>query len=81
MDNSSGRRQRPPGIHGGRPAIRATLYMAALGAGRFNRALAAFRDRLRNAGKKLKVAIVAIMRKPLVLANALLRDSRTYTPA
>jgi transposase len=81
LDNSSGKRQGPRRIHGGRPAIRATLYMAALGAGRFNAPLAAFRDRLRNAGKKPKVAIVAVMRKLLVLANALLRDSRTYAPA
>lgn len=81
IDNSSGRRQGPRSIHGGRPAIRATLYMAALTAGRFNTALAAFRDRLRNAGKKPKVAIVAVMRKLLVLANALLRDNRPYKPA
>lgn len=78
MDNSSGKRHRPRSIYGGRPAIRATLYMAALVAGRFNAPLAAFRDRLRNAGKKPKVAIVAVMRKLLVLANALLRDNRAY---
>lgn len=81
MDNSSGRREGPRSIHGGRPAIRATLYMAALVAGRFNPALAAFRDRLRNTGKKPKVAIVAVMRKLIVLANALLRDNRPYNPA
>jgi len=81
MDNSSGRRQGPRSIYGGRPAIRATLYMAALVAGRFNAPLAAFRDRLRQAGKKPKVAIVAVMRKLLVLANALLRDNRTYESA
>jgi len=81
MDNSSGRRQGPRSIYGGRPAIRATLYMAALAAGRFNAPLAAFRDRLRQAGKKPKVAIVAVMRKLLVLANALLRDNRSYTAA
>jgi transposase len=81
MDNSSGRRQGPRSIYGGRPAIRATLYMAALVAGRFNAPLAAFRDRLRQAGKKPKVAIVAVMRKLLVLANALLRDNRTYATA
>lgn len=81
MDNSSGRRQGPRSIYGGRPAIRATLYMAALVAGRFNAPLAAFRDRLRQAGKKPKVATVAVMRKLLVLANALLRDNRPYAPA
>lgn len=78
MDNSSGKRHGPRSIYGGRPAIRATLYMAALTAGRFNDTLAAFRDRLRKAGKKPKVAIVAVMRKLLVLANALMRDNRTF---
>jgi transposase len=81
IDNSSGRRHGPRSIYGGRPAIRTTLYMAALVAGRFNAPLAAFRDRLRQAGKKPKVAIVAVMRKLLVLANALLRDGRPYAPA
>lgn len=81
MDNSSGRRQGPRSIYGGRPAIRATLYMAALVASRFNAPLAAFRDRLRGAGKKPKVAIVAVMRKLLVLANALIRDNRPYRAA
>jgi transposase len=81
MDNSSGTRHGPKAVYGGRPAIRATLYMAALTAARFNQSLAAFRDRLRNAGKQPKVAIVAVMRKLLVLANALLRDNRPYTPA
>ena len=32
------------------------------------------------AGKPPKVALVAIMRKLLILANALLRDRRTLTP-
>jgi transposase len=81
MDNSSGKRHGPRSIYGGRPAIRATLYMAALVAGQHNQGLAAFRERLRNAGKKPKVAIVAVMRKLLVLANALLRDNREFRPA
>lgn len=81
MDNSSGRHHGPRSIYGGRPAIRATLYMAALVAGRFNAPLAAFRDRLRGAAKKPKLAIVAVMRKLLVLANALLRDDRAYATA
>jgi transposase len=81
MDNSSGKRHGPRTIYGGRPAIRATLYMAALVAARFNKPLTAFKDRLRNAGKPPKVAIVAVMRKLLVLANAILRDNRPYQPA
>ena len=78
LDNDSGRRKGARGIYGGRPAVRAVLYMAALVAGRHNPVLAAFKTRLIQAGKKQKVAIVAVMRKLLVLANALLRDNRPY---
>ena len=78
LDNDSGRRKGARGIYGGRPAVRAVLYMAALVAGRHNPVLAAFKTRLIQAGKKQKGAIVAVMRKLLVLANALLRDNRPY---
>lgn len=81
MDNRSGKRDSPKTIYGGRPTIRSTLYMAALIAARHNPPLATFRQRLRTAGKKPKVAVVAVMRKLLVLANALLRDNRPYAPA
>ena len=80
-DNDSGKRRGPRSIYGGRPEIRTILYMAALTAARRNPGLAAFRDRLIKAGKKPKVAIVAVMRKLVVLANALLRDNRTFAPA
>lgn len=81
IDNDSGKRRGPRSIYGGRPAIRNTLYMAALVAGQHNKPLAEFRTRLLKAGKKPKVAIVAVMRKLIVLANALLRDNRAYKPA
>lgn len=78
MDNESGRRKGPRSIYGGRPAVRSVLYMAALVASRFNQSLATFYKRLRTNGKKPKVALVAIMRKLVVLANALIRDNRIY---
>jgi transposase len=81
FDNSSGQRNGRRSIYGGRPAIRCVLYMAATIAARHNPPLAAFSSRLRAAGKKPKVAIVAVMRKLLVLANALIRDNRPYAPA
>ncbi|MCZ8178775.1 MAG: IS110 family transposase, partial [Rhizobium sp.] len=37
-------------------------------------------DRLKAAGKPTKVAITAIMRKLIVLANALLKNNRKWTP-
>jgi len=53
------------------------LYMAAVVAVRWNRSLAAFYGRLREMGKPFKVAITAAMRKLLLLANTLLKKSRT----
>jgi transposase len=64
-------------IWGGRAAVRATLYMAALVASRRNPTIRAFYERLRTAGKPAKVALVACMRKLLVLCNSVLR---TTTP-
>jgi transposase len=54
--------------------------MPALVAIRFNAPLKATYLALRKAGKPAKVAIVAVMRKLLVLANALLRDNRMWSP-
>ena len=81
IDNDSGKRRGPRSTYGGRATVRTTLYMAALVAGQRNKPLAEFRARLLAAGKKPKVAIVAVMRKLIVLANALLRDNRPYRPA
>ena len=67
-------------IRGGRAPLRQALYMPALVAVRFDAAMKAKYDALRAAGKPPKVALVAIMRKLLILANALLRDGRTWTP-
>jgi transposase len=80
FDDQSGKRQGLRFIQGGRPAIRAALFMAALTAGVHNPALKIFRDRLRAAGKKPKVAIVAVMRKMIVTLNAMLRDSQIWLP-
>ena len=81
MDNSSGRRNGPRSIRGGRPALPAVLEMAAQAAARTGAHFAAFKQRLRHAGKKPKVAITAVMRKLIVLANALIRDNKTFSPA
>ena len=68
-------------IRGGRANVRQALYMPALVAMRFNQDLKANYDRLKAAGKPSKKAITAIMRKLIVLANALIRDGRKWTPA
>jgi transposase len=65
-------------IRGGRASVRRALYMPALVAMRFNPDLKAKYDHLIAAGKPAKKAITAIMRKLVVLANALLRDGRKW---
>lgn len=67
-------------IRGGRADVRQALYMPALVACRFNVDLKAKYQALKATGKPPKVAITAVMRKLLVLANALLRDRRTWSP-
>ena len=60
-------------VWGGRAQIRATLYMAALVASRFNPVIRAFYQRLCAAGKAKKVALTACMRKLLIILNAMLK--------
>jgi hypothetical protein len=54
--------------------------MPALVATRFNPDLKRVYNRLVDQGKHAKVAITAIMRKLIILANALLRDDRPWSP-
>lgn len=66
-------------IRGGRANVRQALYMPALVAMRFNPDLKTKYEQLKAVGKASKVAITAVMRKLIVLANALLRDRRKWT--
>jgi transposase len=67
-------------IRGGRAHLRTPLYMAALAAARCNPELAAFYKRLRHNGKAAKLALTAVMRKLVVLANTLVREDRLWQP-
>lgn len=68
-------------VWGGRARVRTALYMAALVATRHNPVLKAFYNRLRAAGKPAKVALIAVMHKLLIIANAILRDGRPWDQA
>ncbi len=68
-------------IKGGRAALRATLFMTALAASRCNPDIRAFYQRLIGAGKPPKVALTAVMRKLLILANTLIRENREWAPS
>jgi transposase len=65
-------------ILGGRAVVRSVLYLASHSAKRGNGMLQAFSDRLKSAGKAPKVIRVAIARKLLIIANAVLRDNRPW---
>jgi transposase len=65
-------------IGGGRAGLRTMLYMPALVATRYNHQLGKTYRTLCDAGKPAKVAITAVMRKLLVLANALIREDRKW---
>jgi len=68
-------------ISGGRPIVRAALFMGALVASRHNPVLKAFRDKLVDAGKPKMVALIATARKLLVILNAIIRDNKPWQPA
>jgi transposase len=67
-------------IWGGRAPVRATLYMSALVAVRYNPVLKAFYNRLRAAGKAAKVALTACMRKLLTILNAIVKHHTPWQP-
>ena len=67
-------------IQGGRSRVRRQLYMPALASICYNPDLRAKHRQLVAQGKPGKVAVVAVMRKLLVLANALLGQDRTWSP-
>lgn len=66
-------------ITGGRKHVRDALYMPALVACRHNPDMAAKYQNLIAAGKPAKVAMTAIMRKLIVLANTLVKANRKWT--
>jgi transposase len=78
LNNDSGQYKGQRHVWGGRAVVRAVLYMATLAAIRCNPSIKAFYQRLRAAGKKPKVAIVACMRKLLTILNAMLKSKTPW---
>ena len=80
-DDDSGERQGERRINGGRREIRDLLYMATLAAAsRHNPVVKAYYQRLRAKGKKAKVALVACMRKLIVILNTMLARGQMWNP-
>lgn len=65
---------------GGRAHVRAGLYMATLVATRYNHTIQAFYQRLLQAGKPKKLALVAAMRKLLTILNAMVQHHTPWAP-
>lgn len=76
----SGRSRGQRHIWGGRADVRGVLYMATLAAIRCNPVIAACYARMRAAGKLKKVALVACMRKLLVILNAMVAHGTLWQP-
>ena len=68
----------PRRTYAGRGAVRRTLYMAALVCTRHNPKLKAFYQRLLARGKQKKVAIIAVMRKLLVILNTMIKNREMW---
>jgi transposase len=80
LTQDSGRHRGKRRVWGGRAAVRAALYMAAVTATRCNPTIRALYRRLHEqVGKPAKVALVACMRKLLTMANAILRDGLPWS--
>lgn len=71
----SGQSKQHQRMCGGRDGIRPTLFMAALSAARRHPTLSVFHQRLLAAGKPKRLALAAVARKIVVIANALIRDA------
>lgn len=78
MNRESGRQKGKRMIAGGRAVVRRMLYLASHAARQGNALLRAFAERLRAAGKPPKVIRIALARKLLILANAVLRENRPF---
>lgn len=78
FNRDSGRVRGKRYIFGGRAAVRAVLYMAALSASRWNPVIRDFYDRLKASGKATKVALTACMRRLLTILNAMIKTEQKW---
>lgn len=76
----SGKRRGTSHIEAGRGALRRSLYLAAFAAKLHNPWAKAIYQRLRQAGKAAKVALIALARRILTVLNAMLREQTPWKP-
>jgi len=80
LNCDSGQRRGQRATKGGRADVRRTLYMAALAATRHNDRISEFYHRLLDRGKAKKKALVASMRKLLVILNTMVKNGTAWNP-
>ena len=78
INHDSGQHKGKRRIQGGRATVRTGLYMATLVATQYNPVIRGFYQRFLEKGKLKKVALVACMRKLLVILNAMMRDRKPW---
>lgn len=74
----SGKKQGYRAISRGRFFVRRALYMAAMVAIRFNPRMSQIYKKLMANGKKHKVAMVAVMRKMIIMMNAMVKNNTAW---
>lgn len=79
--HKSGTLVAPARIHGGRAAVRSILYMAAVAASTHNPVLRPFYERLIAKGKPAKLALIAVLRRLVVFANAVIKSGQPWRGA
>jgi transposase len=80
-DDDSGNRRGERHIKGGRRWVRNAVYMPCVGAATLsNPVLKAYYDRLIAKGKKPKVALIACMRKLIVILNTMIAKRQKWDP-
>ena len=78
FNQDSGQLRGKRAIRGGRTMVRTTLYMATLVATRFTPTIRKLYQHLLEQGKLKKVALVACMRKLLLILNAMVRNNQHW---
>ncbi|WP_417880580.1 IS110 family transposase [Vibrio sp.] len=78
ITKESGRYKGKRTIQGGRSQVRTVLYMAMMSAMQCNPIFKATYQRLVEAGKPKKVAIIACVRKMVVILNSMIRDGSMW---
>ena len=80
LNRDSGKHRGERTTWGGRASVRQALYMATLSATRYNERIRSFYERLVERGKAKKKALVACMRKLLVIMNTMVKNGTHWNP-